>query len=217
MDLSSEEEYASEDEQVALAGGRSGGNSPRYDDIPTDTDEPEGHQTRRNRRRNITERRSPSPGRNLDSRQTSWTSVSEYKEGDLQGELNVLPPLMLGKWTSDHGKSYDDLYENHKNEPYPAVRLPEAFLIDNVLPPQCTNQLEEYDWRVGYKRMEKIFEAFECYRAFRQYLLKLSDASGDQDREAFRARLTDLQVKRHDKFMERFAGLRMEVLQQRNF
>ena len=104
------------------------------------------------------------------------------QEGDLQGEEAAFPPLMLGKWTQAHGKSYDELYEDHKVEPYPAVRLPEAFLVDNVLPPQCTNQCENYSWKIGYDRLRKIFEAFEVYRCFRKYFLNLDDESDDQAR-----------------------------------
>ena len=90
-------------------------------------------------------------------------------------------------------------------------------MIDNVLPPQCTNQCQTYTWKIGVKRMKKIFEAFEGYRAFKQQHANLTEHQCNEERRIFRTRLTDPQLLLHDRFLEEFEQLRHVVLVQRNF
>jgi len=214
---------ASSEEEVIPETGNSGGNAPQPDDDQTDTDLPVDRGERKQKRRwrrPQPRSRTPSSEVNLGSHQTTETSISEYREGDesqWQGRDMDLPPLLLGKWTPAHGDSYAILMKDRTEEPYPCVKLPEAFLIDGVLPPQCTNQCQTYTWKIGQNRMRKKIEAFEGYRAFKQQHANLTEEQCNEERRFFRTRLTGPHLLLHDRFLEEFEQLRHVVLVQRNF
>ena len=100
-----------------------------------------------------------------------------------------LPPFRLGDYKLECKVSYREM-EDIKNDPSSTIPGEESFLVNGVLPPQCSFHEEMYSWKISSARMRKFFYAFEIYRVFRKSMLNLDVASDDEARQQFRNRLS---------------------------
>ena len=102
------------------------------------------------------------------------------------------------------------------NDPAPTVWGEESFIVNGVLPPQCSFH-EEFSYKISSARMRQFFCAFEIYRVFRKSMLNLDDASDEEARQQLRNRLVGRQEQLYADWCEEMKDVRIPVLRQTKF